>query len=216
MLLPDLHRIDKVAQWETIPPEMWNEWQSRAAATNGWDTPANRETLKGFVTSMVGLEFINYGHDLAGTALLLKGRQSDIKDGKIAAETGTMGPIGEAADAVGDNLLLLRAMIVLRKRHIISTAEVTSLAAIIGLKFLASANAKAEENGLHASRLGKYSMYAVWGGMIIRTASNGTKTHFPEASEKVTTVSKKITWAAIGAMGVAAVDYTINTLRSKP
>lgn len=84
-------RTRSIAQWESIPPDQWNKYQIRAAETHGIDTPGNRLTVLGASATALGLFAIKNDQIALGTALIVAGRGLDVKDGKKAAETGTIG-----------------------------------------------------------------------------------------------------------------------------
>ena len=155
-LLPDMHRIsDRKADWERIPEEQWNEHQRRAAETNGWDTPGNRETIKGVAASFLGLAAIARDQPEIGLASLFWGRMKDLKDGRVADATGTKSPKGEGLDAISDNVIGIAATGIFWKKGIISDGQAVWMAGTVGLKFVGSGLAKARGVEEHASRIGK-------------------------------------------------------------
>jgi len=192
--LPALHRIEGgVADWERIPSEEWNQWQIRAAETNGLDTPGNRETAKGLISGLASLALIARGHTTAGTLGLLWARNKDLKDGKIAEATGTKGPVGEVADVVTDNILAVMAVPALRYRKIISTEQAVAIGGIVGLKFFGSGITRARGREEHASRIAKVGAALEWGGLIGLTAKRiAEEWHMPKAAEKIGAISDPV------------------------
>lgn len=162
---PDLHISGPVPDWERVPRSEWNDYQRRAAATHGIDTPGNRTTLKGLVCSAAGNELIRRGRMILGMAALGVGRGYDMKDGKIADETGTKGPIGEAFDAWTDNALLLHSAAVLHARDIVSDREITAFKTIVASKFVVTGLGKALDKQIKPNRLSKYFTFTMWTGI---------------------------------------------------
>lgn len=175
-----MHRVDGgIPQWEQIPSELWNEYQIRAAETNGWDTPGNRETLKGAIATFVGLGLLYADTpltDVLGTAAVGWGRWKDVKDGRRSAETGTMSPLGEKLDASIDNVLMAAAIPVLVKRRLLTPAEGLTSGTLVAAKSIATITAKYLRREIHASRAGKYGAFLQWGGIgmlcVSRIANN--------------------------------------------
>lgn len=158
----NLHRTDKLPEWELIPPADWNEYQQRAAETNGWDTPGNRETLKGIVGTSAGLYAIHQEHYLLGAGLVGYGRWKDIRDGQRAEETGTKSPKGEALDAATDKVLIAAAGYVAIKDKLLPSghtesfiAENVATMALIGI-------AKARRRETHTNLPGKLKTFGEW------------------------------------------------------
>lgn len=202
MRLPDLHRSERVPEWETIPPEEWNEYQIRAAQTNGWDTPGNRESLKGFVGSLTGLAFIREHHYFIGTLCLGYGRLKDLQDGKRAHETGTKSPLGEAIDAVGDGVLATIAAPVLNEAGIISDREKHAFLGMAAVKLVTASAAKATGRELHATRLSKIGAFTQWLGLGTQLLGRIAKEHeHPAAGLVLTTGGRQMTYAGL-AMGM--------------
>lgn len=169
--IPDMHRIvDGRADWSHIPPEQWNPYQQRAAATGGIDSPGNRETLKGLLLAGLGLFAIYRDHFFAGGLLLLEGRRRDLKDGKKAEETGTKSPIGEAFDAISDNTIAAATIPVFEKKNLLDAQEAAAMKGIITAKFVGSGVAKWRHREEHASRTAKVGAFVTWIGLGLRVS----------------------------------------------
>lgn len=177
--MPDLHRSGQVADWETVPSAEWNDHQRRAAATNGWDTPGNRLSAGGALLTMSGLALMNRDtpfSSLAGTALIGAGRVLDLRDGKIADQTGTKSPKGKLIDASLDAGLVVLAAVTLKPKGVIPEADAAAMLDVTIQKTVANGIAKARGLDPEVSRSGKYAMFGVWGGvgfrLFERTARN--------------------------------------------
>jgi len=195
MNLPDLHRVGAVPDWETVPEEDWNEYQIRAAATNGWDTPGNRETLKGAIATLTGLALIYADtpmSNLAGTVAIGWGRWKDIQDGKRAAETDTKSPLGEALDAGTDTLLMATALPILVKKGTLSRSESSIMLGIIIGKSLATITAKRLGREIHATRAGKVSTFLQWGGIGMSCVSLVAKNMEEDTAKQATTRAARL------------------------
>lgn len=195
----DLHRAGKVPDWELVDPSQWNEYQQRAAATNGWDTPGNRETLKGGAEVTLGLICVARGETLLGTLLVGHGRYRDIKDGKIAQATGTKGPKGEMLDATIDTIIMFGALPVLAKRHILSPIETTALTALHSTKSAFTLIAKAKENEIHPPRSAKMGALFQWVGIGVKSLAEVARQHGADR------VGAPLDLMGNGAMGVGLI-----------
>lgn len=170
-LLPELHRDQNLPDWEMIDPAKWNSHQVRAAETNGLDTPGNRATLRGFAASTAALGLIRLDTPAStaiGTGLLFYGRMEDLRDGKIAHETGTKSPKGAALDAGADTVLQIVGMKVLTDTEIVPKAEAVETTILTGVKTVATIVSKARGREPHTSRIGKYQAAASWMGHGLR------------------------------------------------
>ncbi len=191
--LPDLHRSGTKPQWETIPLSKRNHWQRRAAKTHGYDTPGNRETLKGLILSLIGIALIDKKAPLAGTALIGWGRIKDLQDGQKAATTGTKGPKGEAFDAITDSILLVRGLPVLKRRGIISSLEHTGIIYLTIAKFITAAAAKLRGRAMHTGRINKLSMFSLWGGIGLHLVGRIASKHkAPAAGSAINKAGKMV------------------------
>lgn len=161
----NLHRTEKVPDWELIDPAARNHWQIIAAETNGFDTPGNRETLKGLVASLAGIWFLSKDKLSLAVGLLTYGRLQDIRDGAKAEATGTKSPLGEAFDATSDKIVMAAALPVLARKNILSKTEITGLSAQHGFASLATIYAKANARDIHPSKAGKLSTFGQWASL---------------------------------------------------
>lgn len=200
--LPDLHRSGQVADWEAIPPSEWNEYQKRAAATNGWDTPGNRTSAEGALFTLAGLALINHdtaASSLVGTVLVGMGRVKDLQDGKDADRTGTKSPKGKLIDASLDAALVVVASAVLKRREIVPEEDANAMIDVTAQKGVANGVARLRGIDPEISRAGKYAMFGVWGGiglrMVERTAYNFGKENL---SDKVGNAANVVTRIGLG------------------
>jgi len=179
-LLPDLHRADAVPQWETVDPSEWNQYQRRAAETNGWDTPGNRLSLEGAIETTVGLGLIYLDKPattVLGAALVTVGRVRDLQDGKRAEETGTKSPKGEAIDASVDTALGVFAALVMKRKKLVPAEAADELIANVGIKIGASLVAKLSGREMHTERMGKYGTALRWADVTTRIGKRAAE-HF--------------------------------------
>ncbi|MDB5169338.1 MAG: hypothetical protein JWO41_694 [Candidatus Saccharibacteria bacterium] len=215
-LLPDMHRAGKLAEWETIDEDLWTDVQRRADETNGLDTPGNRETLKGVIASVAGVMAVGFDQPAVGVGLLFYGRTRDLKDGKVAAQTGTRSPLGEAFDAGADNLLAAIATPVLFKKNLITKDEAVIAGGVLGVKTLTSAVAKIRGQELHPSRAGKIGAFFVWnryGTAVFAKALEQVKA--PRAAEKMERFSRLNGHIGFVLEVAAALDYVHETFRAR-
>lgn len=207
--LPDMHRIaDGRADWSHIPSQEWNPYQQRAAATNGIDTPGNRETLKGVIFAGLGLTAIGKDHFLVGGLLLLEGRRRDLQDGKKAEATGTKSPVGEAFDAIADNVVAVAAVPVFRRKDLISAEEAAAMEGIVAAKFVGSGIAKWRHREEHASRPAKVGAFITWIGLGLRVgervAENAGLKRTAQVLEKTSDMGVR---GGIALGGIGSVGY---------
>lgn len=208
MNLPDMHRSGQRPQWEEITQEDWNDYQRRAAATHGWDTPGNRESFKGFAGSLAGLYLIDHGHTVWGTLALGYGRVQDLRDGKTAKRTGTMGPKGEAIDAVGDGVMAAVAAPILAKNNIISDTERNIVIANMVGKFITAGVAKTSGVELHATRSAKVGAFLSWSGFGIQLLGEiANKRQHENLSEPTKRAGRYVTYAGLALSTTEALGY---------
>lgn len=182
----ELHRADTVPDWEKVPESEWNEYQKRAAETNGWDTPGNRATAAGLAVSLAGIEAISHDHYLVGAALLGYGRYKDLEDGRLAEATGTKSPDGERNDALVDKLIMGRVLPVLKRKRVITKNQFIGLALQHGTAAALTGVAKARGNEMHARRSGKLSTGIEWGGIGLGVVAQGlSSAGFERTAEKL-------------------------------
>ncbi len=177
----NIHRSDIVPDWEKIDPAEWNEYQIRAVETNGWDTPGNRETIRGFGEAALGLYLISKERTLVGTTLVGIGRMRDLRDGRRADQTGTKGPKGEALDAGLDTALMLMAIPILKRADILSTSEAAILVGLHTTKSVFSLKAKVDRNEPHPSWTGKIGAFKQWTGIGLRGLAKAARNSRIEA-----------------------------------
>ncbi len=173
-----LHRADAVPDWEKIPEADWTEVQRRAAETKGWDTPGNRESLKGLGYTTLALGMLATGRPWLTAFSVVPmgiGRWKDIKDGKVAVETGTRGPRGEFVDAAIDKILTAGALTVGVAKNFISSTEAIYVGVQQGANIALSAVAERRGRDAHPGRGGKWGMFAIWAGVGSKVISKGAE-----------------------------------------
>jgi len=202
------HRSDKIPDWEKIDPSEWNAYQKRAAETNGWDTPGNRESAKGFIASSLGVVALHQEKYFAATGLLLYGRLKDLKDGKRSDETGTKSPKGEGVDAGIDKALMAMILPVLYEKGIVNEYELAALIAQHGGSAILTGIAKINDKEMHPSKPGKISTGLEWGAIGIGVVGKGfKKLGFSMTADIFETVEKITMTAGLGLGAVATVGY---------
>lgn len=219
-ILPDLHRSDVVPEWETVPPSERNEYQQRAAETGGWDTPGNRETLQGAISTLAGLALVDRDTPLsvaAGTTLLAYGRYKDLRDGQVADATGTKSPLGESLDAGVDTALIVVAGAMLKRKDVVPQSESNTLLAITGVKVAAAASGRALGREMHTSRAGKIGTFLHWGGAGGYCVAKVME-HFgaKEKSDEVKKWASRSMKAGIALGGVSAAGYVRDVVSPRP
>lgn len=220
MLLPDLHVTGSCPDWEQVAPEEWNHYQRRAAETGGWDTPANRETLRGAVVSSIGLALLKHDtgwSSLVGTGLLAFGRSRDLRDGAIAEATGTKSQLGEKLDSGTDTVLLGTLDKILTDQGTLSRAEAGLMLGCAGVKVAAVGIAESGSKELHPNRMGKYSMFAQWSALHLYTASRAAHNLGAKKTGKnLSSLARGLNYAGIGVGIVATGRYLVQSIRSNP
>lgn len=158
----NLHRTEKVPQWETVAPKNRNVFQKVAARTKGVVTPANAVSLAGALTVASGLRDIHRGKITRGVVKVAAGRSADLGDGVTAEATGTKSPLGEAVDVGVDKGEAIFALPVLVKADVLPKPA----AGVIGGQVLAngafSAVAKRRGVEMHPSKEGKLTTLGQW------------------------------------------------------
>jgi phosphatidylglycerophosphate synthase len=217
--LPDMHRVQGASDWAAIPPEEWNPHQQRAAATNGWDTPGNRLTARGFAFSVAGMSLLSKGgkvNDVIGTAFLAAGRRDDLKDGEVAEATGTKSERGEAFDAGADTALALISGMLLTRSGVIPKAESKETRTLIGIKLAATGISKARGREAHVSRVGKYQAFAFWSGVGFRSLGRvASDFGLEKTSERLTDTGDRISKLSSYMNRVSTPGYVWNALGPK-
>jgi len=174
----NLHRQVGVPEWEAIPKEDWNEWQIRADATNGWDTPGNRESAKGFVATAVGLTCLTSSNvyvQAVSIGMIGYGRYKDITDGRVAHETGTKSPKGEAIDAGIDKVVTAGAVAVSVTTESVPIPELSLIGVQQGANIILAGIAKKRGREIHPGRGGKVGMFGIWLGFGLHFIGNTLK-----------------------------------------
>lgn len=218
MLLPKVHIAGNCPDWEQVTPQEWNGHQQRAAETGGWDTPANRETLKGALITSAGLALIK--HDtalstLAGTVALGVGRSKDLKDGAVADATGTKSQLGEKIDSGTDTILMGMIDKVLVDQGVLPRAEAGLMLGCATVKVAAAGIAMLDGKELHPNRMGKYSMFAQWSALHIYTASRAAHNLSAVKSERrLHRLARGLNYAGLGVGLVATGRYLAQSLKS--
>jgi hypothetical protein len=149
------HQAGAVPQWETIPPEEWNQYQIRAAETHGIDTPGNRETLKGLVANVGAMALIEKGYPELALPVLVYAQLKDFTDGKRAHETGTKGPLGELADSGADKAFAGLAGYMSHRKGILRPADNRDMLIQNGANVVFSGAAKIGGQEIHPNPAGK-------------------------------------------------------------
>lgn len=161
----NLHRASKKADWEVVAPSQRNFFQSLAASTNGFVSPANIITVIGLGVVIYGLFALLNGDYLVGLIALVGGRLLDIVDGVVAEATKTKSSLGELFDAAADKIGTLLTIIVL---FVIAIADWWVLVALLIPQVvipLLIFYKKQKGIGVHPTRPGKLSMAATWVGI---------------------------------------------------
>ena len=199
-----LHRQVGVPEWETVPESDWNEWQIRADATNGWDTPGNRESAKGFAATAVGLACLTNSNVYVqgvGIGMVGYGRYKDITDGRVAHETGTKSPKGEAIDAGIDKVVTAGAIAVSVNTESISVPELSLIGIQQGANIILAGIAKKRGREIHPGRGGKVGMFGIWAGFGLHFVGSTLKNSgFNQPGEILSHTGSLFTYAGV-AMG---------------
>jgi phosphatidylglycerophosphate synthase len=197
-----LHRQTGVPEWETIPREEWNEWQIRADATNGWDTPGNRESAKGIVATALGLACLTNSSvsvQAAGIGLIGYGRYKDITDGRVAHETGTKSPKGEAVDATIDKIATAGAVAVAVTTESVPIPELSLIGIQQGANVILAGIAKRRGREIHPGRGGKVGMFGLWLGFGLHFVGNTLKNGgLEQAGDVMSYAGSVFTYTGVG------------------
>lgn len=157
-----LHRAGNAPDWQKIPEDQWNPFQRFAARTRGVVTPANFITLIGLGLVLYGGLAVFQHHYWLGLACIVLGRLADILDGWVADRTGTKNTLGEFLDAAVDKVATLALLGLFIWAHVAAWWVLGLMILphiIIGLY---SGAIWVSGRRLHPSRIGKYTMAAVW------------------------------------------------------
>lgn len=208
----NLHRAEKVGDWEQIPHEKRNRWQKIAAKTKGIITPANFITLTGGVLVIDGLYDFAFGDKKMGVAKIIFGRALDVADGYVADKTGTKSPLGEAFDVTVDKIALATALPVLVDKDIIPMASGIMIGAQNLANIAITGIAKSRGNEIHSSRLGKNTTFGQWAAIGLYTIGS-TSSH--ELSQSIEDSANVITYAST-AIGFFATSGYVRVLQPAP
>lgn len=102
----NLHRADKIPDWEKIPKEEWTRHHVWAARTGGIATRANGYTLAGLGFMLAGANDILNDRPVSGLIKMAAGKACDWWDGRDADKTGTKSPLGKKLDASTDKIVV--------------------------------------------------------------------------------------------------------------
>lgn len=206
-----------VPDWDKIDPSEWNTHQKRAAETNGWDTPGNRESAKGLIATSLGIIALSKEKYFTAAALLAYGRIKDLTDGKRAAETGTKSPLGEVVDASLDKGLITAIIPVLRSKNIINDLELACLAAQHGTSTVMTGITKKKGNEIHPTQSGKLSTGVEWLAIGTGVIGKGIeKAGFERTADIVNGIEKVTMTVGLALGGIATAGYVKDALFSQP
>jgi len=161
-----LHRAG-LADWDKISPSKRNVWQRLGAATGGLVTPGNLLTAIGFGLVVYGLYLLSHDALAAGIIALGAGRVFDIADGWAARRTHTKSPLGEAADATADKLLMGIAVIALLNMQLLPLWAAIILVAQSAYNSLLIIPAGRLGISLHPSQQGKLGTFFAWSSVAL-------------------------------------------------
>lgn len=200
-----MHRADRVADWQKPSVKQLNSWQRVARRTNGIVTPGNALSALGLALVFWGLVLLAGGHAIAGLIAIGVGRLADIVDGAAADRTGTKSPLGEAVDTTFDKIGVLATVLV----FVAYGFTPLWLVALILLQHLAmvlaSLLAKLRHVALHPSRAGKLAMAAVWTALGLFGVAHLLILHDWRGAELVALTGGYIMAAVSLGLGAAAV-----------
>lgn len=208
----DLHCSDNIPEWELIPADQWNKHQLRAHATRGWDTPGNRESIKGTLVTLSGIYMAtreSHALRVVGAAMVGYGRYSDIKDGRIAHETGTKSPKGAAIDAGVDTVQLGAAIIAMTRSNLLSVPETLLLSSQKAANVLITSYAESNGTRLKLNHANKISAAGYWAGITLKLAGTALEGIHPESGS----VLRKAGTATILASFGISLNGTLNLAR---
>lgn len=200
----DLHRSRSKPEWELIDPgHKMNRHQKLAAKSSGLITVANAVSLSGFLAVDMGIRKLKKQRQKSAFILFTLAGLCDISDGFISQKLGTIGPVGEAVDALTDKFKMLRTLTGLIDANILSKrVAYTFLAQNAGSAALALfAKTKGLEH--HPSKLGKFNMAAQSTTIVFSTvkASHNKPPNIFNTVEPLVEISTMV----LGA--VALIDY---------
>ena len=152
----NLHRPEGgLADWEHIPAEERNAFQTVAASTHGVITPANALDVAALCLLENGLYDIRRGHYNTGTLKLAGAIGEDALNGMVADKTGTKSPLGELVDAGGDLFRSTRMLSVLTKEDFVPGWVAQAILARKAVNGLATGVARLRGAETHTTKAGK-------------------------------------------------------------
>jgi len=154
----NLHRVNKVPDWEKVHPSRRKRLQKIAAATGGIATLGNVLTIAGATCVASGLIDVHQGRTRRGTWKIGIGRVIDIFDGIVADKTQTKSPLGEALDATVDKVAMAGIVFVFAKKNIISKRTAWHIATQNLANVAVTGAARALDIDIHPSAAGKQTM----------------------------------------------------------
>lgn len=213
----NLHRADRVGQWESIPENKHNHWQKIAAKTDGKITPANAVSVAGGSLVLAGLHDIYKGKTRKGLVKVGIGRMADLADGTVAEKTGTKSPVGEAVDAGVDKALMAATVPVLMKREVLPPIAAGAIFAQNAASASVSVLAKRSGESLHPSKEGKLATFGQWTAIgLYSMASAARQMEANKKIERSLEVAGHLTLAAATFLGTKAViGYAQEALSSE-
>lgn len=214
----NLHRPEGgLADWEHIPAEERNTFQTVAASTRGVITPANALDVAALCLLENGLYDIRRGHYNTGTLKLAGAIGEDALNGMVADKTGTKSPLGELIDAGGDLFRSTRMLSVLAKEDFVPGWVAQAILARKAVNGLATGVAKLRGVETHVTKAGKFAETAQ-NAMIL--SSVGRKLSLLNGREKLAQCAAAAlvvsTTAFIGYGTFSAVDYWRSALQKQP
>lgn len=207
-----LHRTE-VPDWSTVAPEQLNAWQHLAARTNGVVTPGNIISLVGSLLVVFGLYLVTHNHLMSGIIVILLGRWADVLDGLVAEITRTKSPLGEAADAALDKIVLGLALLVLLDQHLLPLLVGLVMLAQAAYNSVVSLLAKGQSVGIHPTTIGKLSTAFEWLCIGLYGLAYQINQHHSVARQ-VGLVMATVSFGLFVVLGIlASADYSQQALR---
>lgn len=199
-----MHRADKIADWQKTPRDQLNDWQRVARQTHGILTPGNVLSAFGLALVLWGLAMLADGHAAAGLIVIGFGRLADVLDGMAADRTGTKSPLGELLDTTFDKIGVLVTVLVFVAYNVTPWwLVVLILLQHLGI-VIASLLARLRHVSLHPSRVGKLSMAGVWVALGLFGIAHLLTMHGWRLAEWITLAGGYVVAAASLGLGTAA------------
>lgn len=170
----DLHRAEKVPDWELFAPERRNFWQRIAGKTKGIVTPANAVSFAGAGLWFDGLYDYTQGQKTSGILKMASGAICDFFDGRVARNTGTKSPLGEVIDASFDKVKIIGGMIVFGLTDVIPMEAIVPMALQNAANIALTGIAKFRKQEVHTEFPNKLTPWAQvgmgMGGFVLADA----------------------------------------------